>query len=538
MLPGKNIDPQFLLQTFRRRVWLVILPPLIGLFLALLYSSTQPDLYESQMLIAVDPPRVPDNIARSAMTLGTDRRLEALQVKVMSREALGKLVAEYDLYPEERKFMLVDDVVTKFRANLDMVMQIPRPRWGEEPQPTAFRVMFRYYDPQKAAQVTQRLGTFFMEQNLLERGAQAGATSDFIQSQLADARAKLEMQDKKLEAFRQRHGQELPTQMTSNMQALTSARTQVQSIVESLARDRDRKLMLERLYREAANERPVATVAADPRPGGAAPAPSSAQQQLANARGELADLETRYRPDHPDVLRARRRIDELEPKAAAEVASAAAAAAGDGAAALPVDANPTQRESLRQMRAEIESLDRQIGFKDSEERRVRAEIAEYQRRVEAVPGLESEWVALTRDYDTQQAAYKDLLTKSGAASLSSNLEEQSVAERFRVVDNAGVPVRPIPSRRIRYNAVGFFVGLLLGFGVVGFLEVRDKTFRTEGDVLDTLSLPVLAMVPYVETVSEKARGQRRRLVTMLGSATCAAVVGYVAWSMKLWNSLL
>ena len=546
MLPGIKLDAKFIMQALRRRIWLVAIPPAVALFAALLYSSTLQDLYYSEMLIAVDPQRVPDTMVRSTVTLGTDRRLEALKVKVLSRTALEQLISELDLYPEERKTMALEDVVSKLRANVGMVPQVPRPRWGEEPQPTAFRVQFTYWDPQKATQVAQRVGAYFVEQNILDRGALAGATNKFLESQLAASRAKLEQQERRLEDFRQRHGPELPTQVTANLQALTNTQTQVQAIVESLARDRDRKLMLERLYREAVAERSLPTTTASiPRQGGPdqVSVAGSVQQQLADARATLAGLELRYKPDHPDVLRARRRTLELEPRAASEAkamaAAAAATAAGADSGALPVqEANPAQRESLRQMRAEIESLDRLVAFKESEERRVRTEISEYQRRVEAVPGLESEWIALTRDYDTQQVAYRDLLTKSEAAKLAANLEEQSIGERFRIVDPAVVPVRPLPSQRIRYNAVGLAIGLLLGLGVAALLELRDKSFRTEADVLDTLSLPVLAMVPYVETAGEKVRGQRRRLAVSLGGAACMAVAGYVAWSLKLWKSLL
>jgi len=544
MLPGKTLDAKFIVQSLRRRIWLVAIPPVVALFAALVYSSTLPDVYFSEMLIAVDPQRVPDAIVRSTVTLGTDRRLEALKVKVLSRTALEQLMTELDLYPEERKTMALEDVVSKLRANVDMVLQIPRPRWGEDPQPTAFRVQFTYQEPQKATQVVQRVGTYFVEQNILDRGALAGATNKFLETQLAESRAKLEQQERRLEDFRQRHGQELPTQVTSNLQALTNTQTQVQAIVESLARDRDRKLMLERLYREAVAESSLPrTTANTPRQGGPdqVSITGTAQQQLADARATLAGLELRYKPDHPDVLRARRRTLELEPRAASEAralaTAAAAPTAGAESGALP-EGDREQRESLRQMRAEIESLDRQVAFKESEERRVRTEISEYQRRVEAVPGLESEWVALTRDYDTQQVAYRELLTKSEAAKLAANLEEQSIGERFRIVDPAVVPVRPLPSQRIRYNAVGLAIGLLLGLGAAALLELRDKSFRTEADVLDTLSLPVLAMVPYVETAVEKVRGQRRRLAVSLGGAACMAVAGYVAWSLKLWKSLL
>ena len=542
MLPGQKIEPKFLSQVVRRRSWLLAIPPAVGLFAALVYSSRLPDLYQSEMLIAVDPQRVPDSIVRSTVTLGTDRRLEALKVKVLSRTALEQLIKEFDLYPEERTTWQLEDVVAKLRANVDMVMQIPRPRWGEEPQPTAFRVVFTYADPQRATQVAQKVGTFFVEQNVAERGAQAGATNKFLEGQLAVSRVKLEEHERRLEQFRQRHGQALPSQATSNMQGLTLAQTQVQALVESAARDRDRKLMLERLYRDALAERSAATTAVTASRDAAASQSlnaSSARRQLADARTTLTGLEQRYKPDHPDVLRAKRLIAELEPRATAEEAAIAAAVTTGGAeaATLP-DARPGERENLRQMRAEIESLDRQLTFKESEEARVRATIAEFQRRIEAVPGLESEFVALTRDYDTQQIAYRELLAKSQTANLAEKLEEESIGERFRVVDPATVPLRPLPSQRIRYNAIGLAIGLLLGLAAAVLLELRDKSFRTEGDVLDALSLPVLATVPYVQSAADKAAQKRQRLAASLAGTTCLAVAGYLTWSLKLWNSLI
>src|SRR5690606_4924877 len=133
----------------------------------------------------------------------------------------------------------------------------------------------------------------------------AESTNRFLDTQLADARRELEDQEKQLEAFRERHGKELPTQLQTNMQALASTQLQVQSLVESIARDKDRKLMLERLYREASNEPPP--TAAPRTVEGSAQAGGTAQQQLAAAEASLADLQLRYKDDHPDVRRAQRR---------------------------------------------------------------------------------------------------------------------------------------------------------------------------------------------------------------------------------------
>jgi uncharacterized protein involved in exopolysaccharide biosynthesis len=263
----------------------------------------------------------------------------------------------------------------------------------------------------------------------------------------------------------------------------------------------------------------------------------SPEQQLLEARAYLSSLELKYTADHPDVVRIKRLIADLEPRVAAIAKNAPAGAAPDPIlTAAAVD--PERAESLRQMRAEMESLDRQMAFKESEETRVRADIAEYQRRVEAVPGIESEWVSLTRDYDTQQAAYRELLNKSAAAQLAANLEEQDIGERFRIVDPAVVPVQPLPSQRLQYNGGGFAVGLLLALLIAVALEIRDKSFRSESDVLDVVGLPVLATVPGIITTADRVRLKRRRIGYSVAGLACFGVAGYLMWTMKLWNSLL
>ena len=538
MLPGKPLSPLVLLQMIARRARLIFIPPVVTAFIALWYSSTLPNLYRSDMLIAVDPQSVPDSFVRTTVTLRTDRRLEALKIRVFSRTTLEDLIKRFDLYPVERQTLAMEHVVAKMRTNLAMPMEIPRPRWGEEPQPTAFHVQFTYPDPAIATKVTQQLGALFVETNIRERGALAGATNRFLEVQLAEARRKLEAQEGRLRGFRERHGKEMPTQAQSNMQALASAQMRIQGLVESIARDRDRKMMLERLYREAQAERPNFIVTALPAPGSPqGNAPQTAVQRLAAARSALASLEVKYTSDHPDVVRARRQVADLEPQAEAETRAAASAGTGAPAAADPY-MTPERLESVRQMRAEIESLDRQVVFKEAEETRVRADIAEYQRRLEAVPGIESEYISLARDYDTQQTAYKELLQKSSAAQLAADLEDQDIGERFRIVDPAVVPVQPLPSQRLAYNAGGFGVGLVIGLVIAVLLEMRDKSFRTDTEVLDVVGLPVLATMPRVITTLERGRIRKRRLAWSLGSATGMAVAGYMFWSLQLWKSLI
>jgi uncharacterized protein involved in exopolysaccharide biosynthesis len=310
-------------------------------------------------------------------------------------------------------------------------------------------------------------------------------------------------------------------------------------MVESIARDRDRKLMLERLYNDAQAEPPVLPSQPPSQPStpsdAAAGSADTSEQQLASMRATLARLQLRLRPEHPDVVRTKRLIQELETQV-----QASASAGGMSSQPAPAVTYEEQqrRERIRGMRAEIESLDRQTQFKDSELQRLRGLVAEYQRRMEAVPGLESEWVALTRDYETQQNAYRDLLGKSEQSKVAVNLERRQIGEQFRVLDPAGVPVRPISPNRILINGIGVTAGLFLGLVIAALLEFRDATFRTERDVLEALSLPVLALVPYVVTVAERTRRSRLRLAVTVAASLALVVAGYVAWTLRLWTFVI
>ena len=538
MLPGKKFDVTEIVRILKARAWVLALPPVLALFAALIVAAMLPNMYQSDMLIAIIPQRVPDAFVRTTVTLRTEERLDALATQVMSRTVIEKMIEEMDLYQEQRGLLPMEDVVALMRNSIEVKPEAPR-RGPRGPEPIhAFHVKFTYPDPKVAAQVTQKLGSLFVDQNARDRGALAEATNEFLETQLADARRRLEATEGKLEAFRERHGAELPTLVNSNLQVMQSTQMQIQAMVESIARDRDRKMMLERLYNEAQAE----TIAPPPvaqQPAGqpeAATAAGTPEQQLAQTRAALGRLEQRLRPEHPDVVRTRKLVKKLE-----EQVQAAAAAAPASTTPVPTATSPEEqqrRERLRGMHAEIESLDRQTQFKEAEERRLRDVVAEYRRRIEAVPGLESEWLLLTRDYETEQTAYKDLLGKSELSKVAVDLERRQIGEQFRILDPAGVPVRPISPNRIQINGIGLGIGIVLGLAIAVLLELRDTSFRDERDIVTVLSLPVLALVPYVETSAEQARRSRRMAILGTGGVMTVGAVAYVFWTMRLWNFIL
>jgi polysaccharide chain length determinant protein (PEP-CTERM system associated) len=520
-----------------RRRWFIVVPFAVGAFGTLVVSSRLPNLYQSETLLQVVPQRVPDSYVQSTVTIRTQDRLGALSQQVMSRTELERLILDFDLYPEERARLPMQVVVARMRAFLQVSI-IAGPQAAADA--AAFYVRFSYPDPEIAMRVTERLGSLFVDQNALDRGKLAEATVEFLQGQLAQARGLLEVQEGKLEVFRQNHAGQLPSQLQFNMQAIQSAQLQLQAHVEALARDRDRKLMLERLYNDAQSEPPPPATVRFQDPAAEAGQPAgdpenvagaTAQQRLAQTRATLAGLERRLTAEHPDVVRMRRVLKDLEQEAAGELALA-------GSASIPAAAlTPEQRarrDRLQQMRAEVESLDRQIAFKEDEERRLRDVISDYQARIEAVPRVESEWISLSRDYDTQQAAYKDLRSKSEQAKVAADLERLQVGEQFRILDSARVPARPTSPNRLQLNGVGTVGALLFGLVLAALIELRDATFRTEHEVVGVLGLPVIAQVPYVESDTDRRRRRIRQSLTSVTATIALAAGGYLFWTLRLW----
>ena len=535
MLPGKTFSPADILPILIRRRWLLIVPPFVCGFLALVLSSVLPNQFVSETLIQIVPQGVPEEYVRSTVTTEIDARLKAIREKIMSRTQLAGLIRELDLYPEERRTQAIDDLVGRLGAAIVVQIGPPvRTARGAGP-PDSFRLRFTYTDAQKAQQVTARLAQWFIEENSRIRGQQAESTNEFLDSQLAEARQRLEQQEKKLEAFSQRHAGSLPSQVQTNMQAITSAQSSLQGIVSALEADRARKLMAERLYADAqADLRRVLDAPAPlPPPGGAeGPATASPRQQLEAARQQLAQMEMRLTAEHPDIRSLKRRIGDLERKVAETpetVEQAARTASPD---------EIQRRERVSGLRAELDGLNRNIAFKESEERRIRSVVAGYQARLESVPGIESEFARLTRDHSTLQENYKSLLQRSENSKVAANLEHFQVSEQFHVLDQASLPSRPESPMRLLVNLGGVAFGLLLGLGLAGLLEFIDTTLRNESDVVSSLSLPVLAVVPNLLTAADVRHAKRKRQLTALAVAASVAACAGLGVALQLWKYVL
>jgi polysaccharide chain length determinant protein (PEP-CTERM system associated) len=436
------------LRAMIRRRWVILIPFAVGVAMAPVLARFAPERYRSETLIMVVPQRVPDSYVKSTITDSIEDRLPSITDQILSRSRLERIIQEMDLYKDERARQVMEDVVARMR--LDVTVGVV----GKEGD--SFRVSYISEQAETARKVTERLASLYIEQNLTDRNNQAESTSQFLSTQLEEAKRRLIEQEKRLEEYRKQHAGQLPTQMPANLQAIQNANVLLQSLNDSTNRAQERRLLIERQLADTKSE-PLSLATSSGGP--AAPPPTTIAQQLEIARARLAAFLQRYTPDHPEVVSLERTIAELSARLGEETPLSATQATVE----RPLSpAEALQRKRILDLQAELAVVDHQIASNRAEEQQLKGAIASYQGKVDAAPTRESELVELTRDYSTLQSAYASLLMKREDSMIAANLERRQIGEQFKILDPASRPERPANQmQRFQIMASGAAAGFEL-----------------------------------------------------------------------------
>ena len=126
------------------------------------------------------------------------------------------------------------------------------------------------------------------------------------------------------------------------------------------------------------------------------------------------------------------------------------------------------------------------------------------------PTVEEQYKLLARDYDNAQKNYQDLLASKSKSDMALKMEQQSQGERMFTLNPANLPDSPSFPNRLLFAGGGLGAGLALGFGLAVWLELRDKSIRTEADAEAALELPMLVAIPWVgDTPTANGNGDGR-----------------------------
>ena len=166
-------------------------------------------------------------------------------------------------------------------------------------------------------------------------------------------------------------------------------------------------------------------------------------------------------------------------------------------------ASASEPPEIRQLRLQVHQYEDVLTQATREQKRIGEQIKMYQSRVAISPGVEEKYKLLTRDYESAQKFYNDLLAKKSTSEMATDMERRQQGEQMHLLNAANLPESPSFPNRLLFAAGGLGSGLVIGMGLALWLELRDKSIRNEADVLASLQMPVLVSLPWVTEDPQK-----------------------------------
>ncbi|MBZ5706055.1 MAG: hypothetical protein LAN63_11915 [Acidobacteriia bacterium] len=518
--PSEGLDWQKYLGLARRHAWHFLVPFFFGWLIVWAASFFMPSVYRSGTLILVEQPTVPQQFVMTNVAGNLQGRLNSITQQILSRTRLLHIIEQFNLYRKDRQRLSPDDLVERMRKDIEIELV----RSPDNQELTSFNIYYSADTPRTAQQVTSELSNLFISENLEVRQQQSENTTQFLETQLAEAGRDLAQQEQKVREFKDKYLGQLPGQLQTNLQILGGLQSQLQSEEDALNRAKQQNVYLESLLNQ------YHTIQRSTKGGDGVPVGLPAlDQELDRLKAQLTDLSSRYTDRHPDVRKLKEQIaktEQLKAKITADLNSKANDASADtGSGVSAKDYTDLANASpVFQMQSQLKANQTEIATRQRSIQDLQARIGEYQSRLNQEPVREQQLTDLTRGYDQSKADYDSLLKKKNESELATNLEHEQQGEHFRVLDPPSLPVKPYSPNRLQLLGIGLVVGVVLGAGLSTATEMADDRVYSHKELKKLLPADVIVEIPPLATLKEQEQENRKARLRWAAAGTVFASV--------------
>jgi polysaccharide chain length determinant protein (PEP-CTERM system associated) len=495
-----------------RRKWYIIIAFTLCMIISFGVYKFLPKEYRAKTVVLVRVQKVAENYVRSTIIEPAALRLNTISQEILSRTRLEKIIKEFNLYQDKVNKLTMEEIVELMKEKIDVKVR----------KPDAFSISFEGREPETVMNVTNKLASMFIEENLKFRESRVEGTSQFIGRELQAVESSLKKKDEMLRRYKERNMGQLPQQLDANLRLLDRLQQQFRTTSENLRAAEDRLVFLQGQIEQKMDERSERRQASEASSSKRSLAQREAglgdpiqAQQLNALKRDLAVAEAKYTENHPDVVDLRRKIADLVSKAKKQAEEREkrledlkehpeTMSEDSNLDALSAEANHANERLIFQYKAQYTDTQADVRRFKGELESLKGEIAIYHKRIEETPKKEQEMLNLTRDYDLLKTQYQSLTDKKHSAQMAENLERKEQSEQFMVLDPARLPEKPFKPKLFIILCVGALLGLGTGVGLAWFRESMDRSFYELSDLETYLGLPVLASIPNLEEEKKAA----------------------------------
>jgi polysaccharide chain length determinant protein (PEP-CTERM system associated) len=461
--------------------------------------ATLPDDYQTSARVFVDT----QSILKPLLSGMTSVPNVEQQVAIMSRTLLSR--------PNIERVMRMVDLDVRATSELDrehlideLMAKIKIAGTGSY---DIYTISYNNRNPRLVRDVVQSLLTIFVEGSFKGKKGDSQKAVQFIDDQIRAYEEKLVVAENNVKEFKLKNNVLLPRQgVDYGAQLLMSA-------------DALNTARLELVEAEQARDAIKSQISGDAPILGTDLNPSQIDNPEIDGRisalnKSLDALRMQYTELHPDIVAAKRLIEQLEARKVEE----------SKLKANPADPGKNYSPMLQQLKVAQTEADAKVAA-------IRARVQEYTARharllqqANAVPEVESQLAQLNRDYLINKDNYEKLIGRREAAKLSGDLSSTTDMMSFKIIDPPTVPLTPVgPNRALLYSLV-LAGALLTGTATALLISQIRPTYLSPSELRDSTGLPVLGTVAMNWTEAEKIK--RRRGQYYFGAAVGSLLLAY------------
>jgi polysaccharide chain length determinant protein (PEP-CTERM system associated) len=480
----------------RRRIYPITIVP-AGVMIALFVAYILPVSYRGSTTIMQEGSMLPSKLVPTTVTGSPDEvqnateQLELARRRVMTKESLIDLVKRVDPYPQLKDASAAEKAA-RLENNTEVERVDPITLQPSEAS-TAFTISYLNPDRQMALAITDELLQLYLSYNKRTRSEAAADALRFLEAQADQLEESMRQMEQKLEQFKAKYGSALPDEEGRNLMGSDRAQRDLESVESQIriAQEKEGQLAL-----QLSALSPSLTAAV-----------SDWREELAKLRAELALAEQKYTPEHPDVKRLRRAIADM---------------AAQGAESTKAGAEQPDNPQYLLVKSQLDATRRELSALNANASRARGDLARYQQNLAQAPGVERQYIELTRDYTIAQQRYGDLQNKIKEAALAQTLESESRGERLTLLRAPAASTTPASPNRLGIILLGVVLSLGIAFLAAVLKDTADPTVRGTDDLESIMGSSPVGHVPMI--LNRFDQRQRRLRVGLVSAVYVVAAI--------------
>ncbi len=520
----RNTARSYLEIIFHRK-WLLFIPVIFITLLAWGYSYTITPMYKSNAVIEVEE-KAKENPYIKGFSKSTPiaSRLGEILQRIKSRSMIEDIVKELNLHENIKNKLEYRNLIETLRENVTVKISSNR----------LLEVGCSYPNKNDCQKIVNLLTRRIIKENLALQDQETESGIEWIEKELKFYKKKMVEAGDKLRAFQEKYAELMPEQLVSQLyQSITyqPSYTGSQAVNPPFPKDYLRTLGMrgpsiyslryqnyseqllnqgvrfkelqrrkDMLLLQLANEDEFVI---SKRVTETNPVIRSLRAELVQKQVKLAKLKVDSTEEHPIVKRLSEEIENLQKT----IQTGASLTIKEQTSSL----NPIYQAA----RTELAEVEREIGaLEESIEISKTIADAAFQ-KLKQLPEKQKELAKLTRDTVNYSGTYSRLLQQRELARVTRRLEMEERGTKFRILDNAEVPIKPYTPKRKLIVIAGFFLGIVIGGGLIVLAETTDHSFEEANQLREFLPVPMLGATSLILTPEEKSFINAKKRLAML-----------------------